>query len=120
MHRSKKVVWPRIGEKNKLLENIVQTCSRCFTQSPDNALFCTGCQSDLKEFSTTAIALKQFQDNARVKSIRISVYQDACPECHSHQGTYAKDSVPRLPHSGCSHADGCRCFYEPNLDVLYP
>lgn len=98
----------------------MQTCSRCFTQSPDNALFCVSCQSDLKEFSTAAIALKEFQGNPRVKNIRISVYQDACPECHSHQGTFDKNNVPRLPHSGCSHSNGCRCFYEPFLDVLYP
>lgn len=98
----------------------MQTCSRCSSQSPDNAIFCDSCQSDLREFSTTAIALKEFKNNPRVTSIRISVYQDACLECHAHQGTYAKDAVPRLPHAGCSHSDGCRCFYEPFLDVLYP
>ncbi len=98
----------------------MQTCSRCYTQSQDNAIFCTSCQSDLRDYSTTAIALKEFQNNSRVINVRISIYQDACPECHSHQGTYAKDAVPHLPHVGCSHTDGCRCFYEPFLDVLYP
>jgi len=98
----------------------VQTCSRCYAQSDDNVIFCESCQSDLREYSTTAVALRELETNPRVKSIRISVYQDACPECHSHQGTYSKESVPHLPHTGCSHAEGCRCFYEPYLDTLYP
>ena len=98
----------------------MQTCSRCYTQSSDNAIFCTNCQSDLREFSNTAVALKEMLENPRVRNIRISVYQDACPECHSHQGTYPKESAPRLPHTGCSHGNGCRCFYEPFLDTLYP
>ena len=98
----------------------MQTCSRCNEQSPDNTIFCVACQSDLREYSTTATALKQFQSNPRVRSVRISVGADACPTCHAQQGTYPKDSVPVLPHPGCSHKDGCRCFYEPVLDVLFP
>jgi hypothetical protein len=25
-----------------------------------------------------------------------------------------------LPVEGCSHALGCRCFYQPVLDEIYP
>lgn len=98
----------------------MQTCSRCYAQSPDHAIFCAACQSDLRDYSNTAVALKELQENPRVKKIRVSVYQDACPECHSKQGTYEKDHVPHLPHPGCSHAEGCRCYYEPYLETLYP
>ncbi len=98
----------------------MQTCTRCFAQSPDSALLCVSCQSDLREFSTTAVALKKFQANDRIKYIRISVGNDACPACHALQGTYPKDEVPHLPHTGCSHSEGCRCFYEPFLEQLYP
>jgi phage FluMu protein Com len=98
----------------------MQTCSRCNTQSPDNAILCGSCQSDLREYSTTAVALREFQQNPRVKYIRVSVGNDACPACHAMQGTYAKDKAPTLPHASCSHDHGCRCFYEPFLDELYP
>jgi hypothetical protein len=67
-----------------------------------------------------AVTLKLFVENPRVKMIRISVGNDACPACHAQQGTYPKESVPVLPHAGCSHDHGCRCHYEPYLDVLYP
>lgn len=98
----------------------MQTCSRCNTQSPDSAILCESCQSDLRQFSAMSVALKGFQLNNRVKYIRVSVGNDACPACHAQQGTYPKESVPPLPHPGCSHENGCRCFYEPFLDELYP
>jgi hypothetical protein len=28
--------------------------------------------------------------------------------------------VPELPVRGCSHKNGCRCFYEPFLTDIYP
>jgi hypothetical protein len=74
----------------------------------------------LNEFSTVAVALKRYQKNPRVKLIRISVAADACPVCYELQGAYPKDQVPRLPEEGCSYPRGCRCFYEPVLDELYP
>ena len=61
-------------------------------------------------------ALKNLRANPRVKSIRVTVANDACPHCYELLKTYAKGEVPPLPHLGCSHENGCRCFYEPVLE----
>lgn len=98
----------------------MQTCSKCHTQSPDTATHCLNCHSDLSEFSTTAIALKRIQSNPRVKNVRLVVSNECCPACRSAEGTYEKDEAPRLPVEGCSHGLGCRCFYEPMLNDIYP
>jgi len=94
----------------------MQTCSECNATSPDTARACVHCQADLSQYSTTAVALKHLQDNPRVKAIRITVAYDACPYCYQLLKTYPKDHVPALPHQGCSHDHGCRCFYEPVLE----
>lgn len=65
-------------------------------------------------------ALKQLKDNPRVTNIRLITYGDCCPVCASYEGTYNKEDVPPLPIEGCSHPDGCRCFYEPMLATIYP
>jgi hypothetical protein len=93
----------------------VQTCSKCNASSPDAARTCVHCAANLAEFSATAVALKNLRLNPRVKAIRVTVAQDACPHCFGLMKTYPKDKVPPLPHLGCSHANGCRCFYEPVL-----
>jgi len=98
----------------------VQTCSKCHVQSPDSANNCIQCGSDLSEWSETTVALKQLQANARVIYVRISVAGDCCPACRQAEGAYAKESAPKLPIEGCSHSRGCRCFYQPVLDVIYP
>ncbi len=98
----------------------MQTCSKCQNVSPDNASKCVVCQADLVEFSTTAVALKKFQMNVRVKNVRLVVAANCCPACREVEGTYDKLNVPRLPVEGCSHARGCRCFYEPMLNDIYP
>ena len=94
----------------------MQTCSICNASSPDDALTCGNCSADLGEFSTTKVALKRMQKNSRVRSIRVTVAHDACPHCYELLKTYPKDKVPQLPHQGCSHENGCRCFYEPVLE----
>jgi hypothetical protein len=94
----------------------MQTCSICNASSPDDELACVNCKNDLGKFSTTNVALKKMRDNPRVHSIRISVDHDACPYCYELMKTYPKDKVPSLPHQGCSHENGCRCFYEPVLE----
>jgi hypothetical protein len=94
----------------------MQTCSKCNAASPDNALTCVYCNADLGLFSATAVALKRLQANSRVRSIRVTVANDACSYCYELMQTYPKDQVPRLPHPGCSHENGCRCFYEPVLE----
>ena len=98
----------------------MQTCSKCATQSPDSVLVCPTCQSNLRESSTMAVALKKFQANPRVRSVRLVVPTDACPACQGQEGTYPKDKVPSLPVEGCSEPTGCRAFYEPMLNEIYP
>jgi hypothetical protein len=70
--------------------------------------------------SATAVALRQLQANARVSRVRLIVADDACPACRAAEGEFPKDRVPDLPVRGCSHAQGCRCFYEPALVEIYP
>ena len=65
-------------------------------------------------------ALEKFQENSRVISVRLMVSADACPACAANEGTYDKNKAPKLPIEGCSHPNGCRCFYEPMLNVIYP
>jgi hypothetical protein len=94
----------------------MQTCTKCNAASPDNAQSCVNCQADLKEYSATSVALKRLQANPRVRLIRVSVANDACSFCYELLKTYPKDQAPSLPHLGCSHENGCRCFYEPVLE----
>lgn len=98
----------------------MQICSKCQAQSPDASKNCTQCGADLGEWSDTAIALKHLQANPRVSYVRVSVGQDCCPACRQVEGAYAKDAAPKLPVEGCSHVNGCRCFYQPALEVIYP
>lgn len=94
----------------------MQTCSLCNAISPDDATLCSHCQADLSEHSTRAVALKRMQANPRVTAIRVTVSYDACPHCYELLRTYPKDEAPPLPHRGCSHENGCRCFYEPVIN----
>jgi hypothetical protein len=94
----------------------MQTCSKCNATSPDNALTCINCKTDLGVFSVSAVALKKLRENPRVRAIRVSVSHDACSYCYELMNTYPKGEVPHLPHAGCSHENGCRCFYEPVLE----
>ena len=94
----------------------MQTCSKCNATSPDDALTCVSCNANLSEFSATSVALKRMQANPRIRAIRVSVADDACPHCYELLKTYSKNEVPHLPHQGCSHENGCRCFYEPVLE----
>lgn len=98
----------------------MQTCSRCQTQSLDSILTCPNCGADLQGFSTTAATLRKFQENPRVIAVNVIVHGDSCPACQEIQGTYPKDRVPKLPVEGCSHENGCRCFYQPLLEEIYP
>ena len=65
-------------------------------------------------------ALLKFQENPRVKNVRLIVSADCCPACAAFEGTYQKKNAPQLPIEGCSHPNGCRCFYEPMLTTIYP
>jgi hypothetical protein len=98
----------------------VQNCGVCNKQSPDDMAVCPRCGSDLREKSTTALSLKKMQTNDRVSLVRISVANDCCPACGAVQGAHPKGDVPALPIEGCSHALGCRCYYEPVLTEIFP
>lgn len=98
----------------------MRTCTVCRAPSPDTASVCARCGADLSTYSETAVALRRLQANDRVSRIRLIVGDDACPACRSAEGELAKDRVPSLPVPGCSHPQGCRCFYEPALVEIYP
>jgi len=98
----------------------MQTCSKCNAASSDTDTHCSNCKSDLREFSTSAVALKNFRANPRVTAVRVTVANDACPLCYESRGTFPKEMVDSLPHEGCSHIHGCRCAYEPILSEIYP
>ena len=72
------------------------------------------------EILTPKRALLKFQENERVKNVRLIVGGDCCPVCAAHEGTYDKFDAPNIPIEGCSHPKGCRCFYEPLLTSIYP
>jgi len=91
----------------------MQTCEKCNAISPDTAIECTNCKSTLAVSSQTAETLKRFRNNPRVTAIQISGHSDACPACKIAMQTYSKEVIPVLPILGCSHTNGCRCFYEP-------
>ncbi len=98
----------------------MQTCSLCNVSSPDQATHCIHCQADLSVYSTTAQALQRFRANPRVAAVKVMTNDAACSYCHERLGTYEKNQVPHLPHLGCSHPQGCRCFYVPVLSDIYP
>ena len=98
----------------------MQTCSKCHTQSPDATNLCLNCGADLGEWSETAVALKRIQANERISYVRIAVSNTCCPACRQAEGAYAKEHAPKLPVEGCSHGLGCRCFYQPVLEEIYP
>jgi hypothetical protein len=98
----------------------VQTCSKCNALSHDAAIECHNCKADLGEFSTSAVALKRFQVNSRVRHIILNVHDDCCHVCLEMQGAYPKDKAPSLPTLGCTNPEGCRCFYQPVLGDIYP
>jgi len=98
----------------------MQTCAKCHSLSDDDAIICSNCGEKLPEGNTVMIALKKFQENHRVVSVRLVVADDACPACREVSGTYKKEVAPTLPLVTCSHEGGCRCFYEPMLDEIYP
>jgi hypothetical protein len=98
----------------------MQICSVCHTQSSDSALKCSVCNANLNETSEQAVALKKYQNNPRVQSLRVASSGDCCPACRKIEGNYPKDKTPVLPVVGCSHENGCRCFYEPILTEIFP
>lgn len=65
-------------------------------------------------------ALDKIRGGGIATRVRILASHDCCPVCRAHEGAYEFDSVPELPIEGCSHPLGCRCHYEPVLDLHGP
>ena len=72
------------------------------------------------ESSSAAQVMRRLQANPRVKYIVLAVPFDACPACQKLAGTYPKDQAPALPVDECSHPLGCRAYYIPYLEDIYP
>ena len=98
----------------------MQTCGVCKLESSDIVKTCPRCGADLRSKSLVMLALERLRANDRVSLIRVSVGDDCCPVCAEAQGAYPKSEAPIIPIEGCSHAQGCRCFYEPVLTEIYP
>jgi hypothetical protein len=75
---------------------------------------------DAWESSAAAKSLERMRANPRIKYIVVVVPEDACPACQNLTGTYPKDEVPHLPIEMCSHPLGCRSYYLPYLDEIFP
>jgi hypothetical protein len=75
---------------------------------------------DTWEYSPAAQSLERMKVNPRIKYVVVVVPEDACPACQNLTGTYPKDQVPRLPIEECSHPLGCRSYYLPYLDEIFP
>jgi hypothetical protein len=75
---------------------------------------------DAWENSEAAKVLKKLRENPRVKLITVFAPEDACSACQQLVGTYPKDQVPQLPIEECSHPLGCRAFYAPVIDDVFP
>ena len=65
-------------------------------------------------------ALDKIQSGGVATRVRILAGHDCCPVCRALEGAYEFEDVPRLPLEGCSHPHGCRCHYEPVLDLHGP
>lgn len=98
----------------------MRSCTVCGKASPDLTPVCPQCGSDLDLTSTTAVARRRLIENPRVSRVRLMAAHDACPACQAASAEFPKEHLPDLPAAGCSHALGCRCFYEPALLTIYP
>jgi hypothetical protein len=65
-------------------------------------------------------ALKRIREGGVATKVRILANHDCCPVCNAMEGAYEFDEVPELPLEGCSHPQGCRCYYAPVLDRFGP
>ncbi len=91
------------------------------TSSPSTrSVRLTDRSDDMWESSEAFASLQRMRANPRIKYIVVVVPEDACPACQNLTGTYPKDEVPPLPLEECSHTLGCRSYYLPYLDEIFP
>lgn len=96
----------------------MRICGKCRRESPDEVTVCPKCGADLATQSTTALTLQRLRDEGRFTEVRILADRNCCPTCRARVAAYPIDAVPALPIEGCSHPVGCRCVYEPVLDLV--
>lgn len=77
-------------------------------------------ESVARRMAEAKAALERLQQNPRVTKIVVVVPGDACQSCADIAGSYAKQDAPQLPMDACSHPLGCRSYYQPFIDELYP
>lgn len=66
------------------------------------------------------MALDKIIQGGVATKVRILANDDCCPVCRAVEGAYTFEAVPALPVEGCSHGEGCRCYYAPVLDRRGP
>jgi len=98
----------------------VRTCAVCHLQSNDEVLICPRCGTDLRLDSEAARALRRIRADGRFDQVRILADWASCPVCKAAEGVHPIDDVPELPIEGCSSPYGCRCRYEPVLNLVGP
>ncbi len=96
------------------------TCAECNAQVDETDTRCPNCGAALDRRAMLNTVLSRFQSNPRVTLVRVSVADDCCPACAAVQGAHPKENAPALPQPSCSSPGGCRCFYEPVLNDIYP
>jgi hypothetical protein len=96
----------------------VRICANCRQQVADHVTVCPRCKTDLISGSVGARELARLRADGRIRELRILSDRFCCPTCRDAAQVYPIEQVPLLPLEGCSHAVGCRCSYEPVLDVI--
>ncbi len=63
-------------------------------------------------------SLRSYMANRDVLvGVSILAAGSSCEHCKAMQGDYPFESVPLLPHEGCTHPMGCRCCYAPLTEL---
>ena len=70
--------------------------------------------------SVFRVLSRRLRRDERISEVRILGDRNCCPTCREYVKSYPIEAVPELPIEGCSHAAGCRCVYEPVLDLAGP
>ncbi len=61
-----------------------------------------------------AYEMRKYRALAVAPRVRIRTAPDSCEACQALAAqSYDLESVPELPHKGCTHVTGCRCAVTP-------
>ncbi|MES2461872.1 MAG: hypothetical protein V4671_14910 [Armatimonadota bacterium] len=79
----------------------------------------TGAEVTLGRAAVHAQTLEGYRKNRGViRAVRILSAPGCCPVCTIDDREFPLDTVPPLPHAGCTGPRGCRCSYSP-VTVTY-